>query len=80
MRIEFLGHKETRKTGCVPCGKRKTSNVNFKRDKKMFLPSGRSVFFIVGKVEEVNGQDGEFLLEQTYQLNGKSMYMFKEVK
>lgn len=78
MKVEFLGFKEQGKTGCVPCGRRKVSTT-FKREKKVVLPSGRTIFFIYGRAEEVSKDDGEFLLELTYSLNGKEVNMFKEV-
>ena len=78
MKVEFLGFKEQGKTGCAPCGRSKVSTT-LKRDKKVVLPSGKAVFFIMGRAEEVSEEDGEFLLELTYSLDERETNMFKEV-
>lgn len=79
MLVEFQGEKTQAKTGCIPCGKRRVSSLKFERSKRIVLPSGRVVLFTFGRTEEVSKDDGEFLLELTYQLDGKNIAMFKEV-
>jgi len=80
MKIEFLGMYQEKSGGCPVCGKSKVSNVAFHRDKRIFLPTGRSIYFVVGKPEEVNELEAGFLLEQTYTSNGGTKIMFREVK
>jgi len=76
MKIKFIGYKEQGKKGCVPCGRKATSGHTFIREKKEFLPTGRTINFSVGYEYEVNQREGEFLLERT--LDGQSL--FEEVK
>ena len=77
MKIKFLGCKEQGRKACIPCGRKSSGGYTFKRMKKMVLPSGTAITFHVGYEYEVNQKDGEFLLEQTYLLNGQKTRMFE---
>ncbi|MHC5215198.1 hypothetical protein ACYSNR_00915 [Enterococcus sp. LJL128] len=80
MKVEFLGLKQqARKSGCSSCGKRRVSQYNFQREKRMTLPSGRIVTFRAGEKYEVIEHDGLFLIDQVYHLNGVPTRMFKKV-
>lgn len=79
MSIRFLGFRQADKKGCSVCGKKRTSDWTFKREKRMVLPSGRNMTFFMGRTYEVNHLDGEFLMEQTYLMNGAAIKMFEEV-
>lgn len=68
MKLRFNGIIETRKRGCVPCGKAR-SELGFVSYKTYHLPSGLRKTFRKGVIEEVNDADAEFLLQ--YQYNDK---------
>ncbi|MBO0467858.1 hypothetical protein JZO73_09980 [Enterococcus plantarum] len=79
MKIQFLGIKnQVKKSGCSSCGSRKLSNHTFQRETRMVLPSGQTKIFYAGQVYEVMEQDGDFLLMQTYSLDGQAVKMFQE--
>ena len=81
MRIKFNGiKKQARRRGCPSCGGRRTSSYAFEREKMIFFPSGAKKLFVAGKIYEVTDEDGLFLLEQGYGLNGQKTYMFEQVK
>ncbi|MEI5994016.1 hypothetical protein [Candidatus Enterococcus mansonii] len=79
MKIQFLGIKnQVKKSGCSSCGSRQVSKHTFQRETRMVLPSGQTKTFYVGEVSNVMDQDGHFLLNQTYTLDGQTVKMFKE--
>lgn len=78
MKVQFMGIRQAKKTGCSSCGRKRVSEYGFIRDKRMVLPSGRIIHFFVGQDYEVNGDDGAFLLSQSYICKGKALPMFKE--
>lgn len=81
MKLEFLGYRqEGKKAGCPVCGKRTVSKYTFHREKRMVLPSGRTMTFFVGHVYIVNDSDGDFLLSQGYYIGGIKKPMFKDVE
>lgn len=65
MKIVFNGFFEKRSKGCPVCGKRITDN-QFISMKSYILPSGITKTFRVGKPEEVNDEDANFLLSYKY--------------
>jgi len=79
MKIQFQGMKQVKKSGCSSCGRRRKSAYTFQREKRMTLPSGKVMNFIVGQTYEVMDQDGKFLLNQTYNFNGAPTRPFIEV-
>lgn len=79
MKIQFLGIKnQIKKSGCSSCGSRQLSKHTFQREARMVLPSGQTKTFYAGEMYEVMEQDGDFLLGQTYNLEGQAIKMFKE--
>ena len=81
MRIKFNGVKKTGKVGgCTSCGRRRISSYAFEREKMIFFPTGAKKLFVAGKIYEVTDEDGLFLLNQGYDLNGQKVYMFEQVK
>ena len=80
MRVQFLGiRNQRRKRGCSSCGGKQVSTHTFQREARMVLPGGQTKTFYAGETYDVNERVGNFLLEQTYHLNGVSKAMFKEV-
>lgn len=78
MKIQFLGIKnQIKKSGCSSCGSRQVSKHMFQREARMVLPSGQTKTFYAGELYDVMEQDGNFLLEQTYSLDGQAVKMFK---
>ncbi|MDH6364653.1 hypothetical protein M2139_001640 [Enterococcus sp. PF1-24] len=71
-RIQFLGiHASVkgRSTGCSSCGgqgKRFYQNGKFIREKRITLPSGQSINFVLGQTHEVSDADADFLLNLTF--------------
>lgn len=65
MTIVFKGVIEKKAKGCPVCGRRSGSNT-YTAMKTYILPSGITKTFRVGKPEEVNDRDGEFLLNYKY--------------
>ena len=81
MRIKFNGiKKQTQRGGCTSCRGRRTSFYAFEREKMIFFPTGVRKLFVAGRVYEVTDEDGLFLLEQGYDLNGQRVFMFEQVK
>lgn len=78
MRIRFNGIIEQRSSGCKPCGRAKTEK-GFSSFKDYFLPSGITKRFYRGRIEEVNDEDGEFLLDYKYEVGGKTKNAFEVV-
>lgn len=81
MKIKFNGVMERRaKGGCTVCGKKRKSQYGFISSKMYILPSGRTKTFRVGKVEEVDDTDGNFLLSYNYDdVNGQRRAVFERV-
>lgn len=81
MRIKYTGIRgvETgRSRGCSSCGKR-VRNVNKYRieyQKKMSLPSGRTLRFILNREYEVSKEDYDFLKAFYYEVNGNKEFPF----
>ena len=61
MKIVFNGLLEKKGGGCN-CKKKSSSGYGFVNSKMYILPSGATKTFYVGKIEEVNDRDGQFLL------------------
>ena len=79
MRIRFNGTIEKHSKGCNCKGKQ--TEVGYVTTKLYILPSGRSMRFYAGKVEEVSEQDGNFLLSYIYKdANGDSRAIFSKVE
>ncbi|MCL1925060.1 MAG: hypothetical protein FWF50_05700 [Defluviitaleaceae bacterium] len=80
MKVKFAGiKKQARKSGCTSCGGKRTSSYSFEREKVIFFPTGAKKLFVAGEIYEVSEEDGLFLLEQGYELNGQKAYMFEQV-
>lgn len=82
MKIKYVGLKGSGKksAGCSKCGKRKVVNRSIQYSKRMILPTGRSLNFVIGQVIEVTESEGEYL-KNWYQPNGQvDEYPFIEVK
>lgn len=82
MKIKFNGALEKRERGgCKPCGKKGKSENVFVTTRNYILPSGVTMTFRVGVVEEVSDKDGEFLLSYNApDVNGQMRQVFEEVK
>ena len=79
MKVRFNGLIEARKKGCGVCGGRSTE-MQFTVSKIYILPSGRSVTFRAGRIEEVLDSDGAFLLGYKYKApDGTVRPVFEEV-
>lgn len=79
MKVRFNGLIEKRDKGCGVCG-HKTLKTQFTVSKMYILPSGRSVTFRAGRIEEVLDSDGAFLLGYKYtQPDGSVRPVFEEV-
>lgn len=77
MRIKFLGIKGTeRKSGCPVCGSKSRVSNTVSYTKRMILPSGRVMIFVLNKEYEVAQDEGEFLLAYHYDFGGKATYPF----
>lgn len=80
MKIVFNGMLEKHTKGCN-CKKVGNSEYGFVSQKMFFLPSGNQRTFIVGKVEEVNNRDANFLLSYVYDdINGAKREVFSKVE
>ena len=80
MKIVFNGMLEKHKKGCN-CKKQGNTEYGFVSQKMFFLPSNTSRTFIVGKAEEVNNRDAQFLLSYKYKdLNGVEREVFSKVE
>lgn len=80
MKIQFLGIKnQSKKSGCSSCGGKRVSKYTFQREKRMVLPSGQARTFYAGESYDVNDRDGQFLVEQSYNLNGSFVNLFKKL-
>ena len=81
MYVRFKGiKKQARRSGCMSCGGRRTSNFEFQREKTIIFPTGARQLFVAGKVYEVTETDGLFLLKQGIMFNGKKEQLFELVK
>lgn len=64
MRVQFLGFKQQKRSGCPVCGKSRVSEYSFQREKRMVLPSGKAVTFYAGQIYDFSETDIIFLLNQ----------------
>ncbi len=79
MKIKFNGVLEKRTKGCN-CKKVGNTEYGFVTQKMFILPSNTTRTFTVGKVEEVNNRDAQFLLEYNYvDVNGVRRDVFSKV-
>lgn len=79
MKIKFNGMLEKVKKGCN-CKKQGNSEYGFVSQKMFILPSNTTRTFTVGKAEEVNKLDAEFLLSYRYKdTNGLWREVFSKV-
>lgn len=78
MRIRYTGIKGMKRTsGCSACGRRHTQRVDgVQYSTRMMLPSGRMVVFVLNHDYEVSEEDGNFLLEYTYNNRGFEEHPF----
>ncbi|WP_300911019.1 hypothetical protein [Faecalibaculum rodentium] len=66
-----------RTSGCSACGRRHTQRVDgVQYSTRMMLPSGRMVVFVLNHDYEVSEEDGNFLLEYTYNNRGFEEHPF----
>lgn len=80
MKVVFNGILERSSGGCVPCGRKRTSELSMKSQKLYILPSGKTQRFRVGIPVEVTDEDGEFLMSYMYtDQNGEKQTVFTEV-
>lgn len=80
MKIKFNGVLEKHSKGCN-CKKVANSEYGYVTQKMYILPSGTTRTFVVGKVEEVNKVDAEFLLSYMYKdVNGGYREVFSKVE
>lgn len=80
MKIVFNGVLEKHTKGCN-CKKVGNSDYGFVNSKMYILPSGQTRTFTVGRVEEVNKQDADFLLSYMYKdVNGAYREVFSKVE
>ena len=79
MKVVFNGVLEKKSKGCNCKGK--TADASFVRTKMYILPSGKSMYFYLGKPEEVSEEDGNFLLSYIYKdINGDTRAVFSKVE
>lgn len=77
MIVKFLGEKgERKKTGCPVCGTRIRVSNTISYTKRMILPSGRVMVFVLNREYEVNEKEGQFLLDYHYTYNNEEMHPF----
>ena len=78
MRIRYTRNKGMKRTsGCSACGRRHTQRVDgVQYSTRMMLPSGRMVVFVLNHDYEVSEEDGNFLLEYTYNNRGFEEHPF----
>ena len=80
MKIVFNGLLEKHTKGCN-CKKQGNSEYGFVTQRMYILPSGTTRTFTVGKVEEVNDRDANFLLSYVYDdVNGSKREVFSKVE
>ena len=79
MKIKFNGLLEKHTKGCN-CKKVANTEYGYVTQKMFILPSGTTRTFVVGKVEEVNERDANFLLEYNgVDVNGAFRSVFSKV-
>ena len=77
MIVKFLGVKgERKKTGCPVCGTRVRTSNTISYTKRMILPTGRVMIFVLNKTYEVSDEEGQFLLDYHYTYNREELYPF----
>lgn len=80
MKIVFNGMLEKITKGCN-CKRQGNTGYGFVSQRLFFLPSGTERVFTVGKPEEVNDRDAQFLLSYVYDdLNGAKREVFSKVE
>ena len=80
MKIKYVGVKGvTKSTGCSKCGRRMVVNNARQYSKRMQLPTGRNLNFVIDQVVEVSDVEGEFLKNWSYQNGNFTEYPFVEV-
>lgn len=60
----FKGIKETRRSGCVPCGRAGKTTGGMRTHKEIALPSQAFKMFRINQETEVSDSDGKWLLEK----------------
>lgn len=82
MKLMFNGLLEKKQSGGGCNCKRVGSSYGFVNSRMYILPSGKTVTFYVGKVEEVSDKDGRFLLSYNGapDANGHSREIFTKVE
>lgn len=81
MKIKYVGvHGVTKPTGCSKCGKRRNVTKPVQYSKRMQLPSGRNLNFVVNQVIEVTEKEGEWLKNWSQPNGNVFEYPFIEVK
>lgn len=81
MKIKYVGVKGmTKPTGCSKCGKRRQVKQAVQYSKRMMLPSGRSLNFVIGQILEVTDSEGEYLKNWNYPNGNFTEYPFVEVE
>lgn len=77
MIVKFLGVKgERKKTGCPVCGTRVRTSNTISYTKRMILPTGRVMIFVLNKSYEVSDEEAKFLLDYHYAYNREELYPF----
>lgn len=66
MKIKFKGIVQENSGGCPVCGKKRKGKYSFVSTKLYALPSGRTIMFRAGAIEEVTDSEGEYLLKNMY--------------
>lgn len=80
MRIKYLGAKSSTKSkGCPVCGAKVRNNVSYEYSKRMTLPNGQVMIFVMNREYEVDYESGTFLKNYRYASDGKLVYPFVEV-
>ncbi len=80
MRIKYLGTKSSTKSkGCPVCGAKVRNNISYEYSKRMTLPNGQVMIFIMNREYDVDYETGLYLTGFRYMLDGKLVYPFVEV-
>lgn len=81
MKIKYVGLKGVAKpTGCAKCGKRRVVKNSVQYSKRMLLPTGRSLNFVIGQTLDVTESEGEYLKNWNFPNGNMIEYPFIEVK
>lgn len=80
MIVKFLGVKgERKKSGCPVCRAKVKVSSTLSYTKRVILPSGKVMIFVLGKEYEVSDDDGRFLMNYHYSFGGEELYPFVKV-